>query len=631
VLDNTPPTLVCPAPVTVCEEEPLNISVPTATDNCDDAVEVSWERPGPDGTVILSSVGGDDINTPFDCAGTYTFTFTATDDCGNTTSCTMDVTVNPCSWIYLIKTTNDVIDPTQTWTFSLFEGIYPDNAQHIKTESTLGVEDGILFRDVGPLSKCKDYSICELGVPAGFGTSWFIDPGESDADGLPNSFFEDAISYTLYPGTEGVYNPNSVDQPMQDLGNRCYTITGDQLLKNLYGDDTPIEFGFLVDNTFPGGEARTPGYWKNWNTCTGGNQQYTADKNASDKDGDGEITAYDRVQSGWALLNDLLPIQWVEMDDEGQPVPDACQLEFTTCEEAKLILDNRDLDGIVRSSDPAYNLAKHLMTYQLNQGAGAYLCPSMLPLEVEAVNVLMSLCFDGHGEYLKKTNKPTLRQMANRANELAGIFDDYNNNLGCYEGPEPTPDEPTAELTPVCPADMNIRCNFKNAAKNFETWKASFAYTGGCNVVEQLVFSPNDQLPACGEQVVGTYTVTSTCDGIETVITCTSTFTVGSAKSAEILPEDTPETLEASELKVYPNPFSDKLTFEFVSDVDAHAVLEINNVVGQRVRTLMDQPVEKGVKNHVEYTPTHEISGIYIYRLKLNDEIQIGKVIYKKR
>ena len=87
---------------------------------------------------------------------------------------------------------------------------------------------------------------------------------------------------------------------------------------------------------------------------------------------------------------------------------------------------------------------------------------------------------------------------------------------------------------------------------------------------------------------------------------------------------------ETSGLKVYPNPFSHKVTFQFVSAEDANARLEITNVLGQRVAVLMDCPVQQGVLNRVEYEPVNVVSGILIYRLMLNDGIQTGRIIYKK-
>jgi hypothetical protein len=89
-------------------------------------------------------------------------------------------------------------------------------------------------------------------------------------------------------------------------------------------------------------------------------------------------------------------------------------------------------------------------------------------------------------------------------------------------------------------------------------------------------------------------------------------------------------SLAASDLKVYPNPFSDKLNFEFVSGVNARAVLEIYNITGQSVTRLLDRNVEEGVMNRVEYSPANINSGVYIYKLTIDGNTSVGRVIYKK-
>jgi hypothetical protein len=85
-IDNTPPTLTCPGPITVCGPGGVpaaNIaSVTGVTDNCP-------------GTVTVTHVG-DVANSPSTIV-TYTITRTyrATDVCGNFTECTQTITVNP--------------------------------------------------------------------------------------------------------------------------------------------------------------------------------------------------------------------------------------------------------------------------------------------------------------------------------------------------------------------------------------------------------------------------------------------------------------------------------------------------------------------------------------------------------
>ena len=90
------------------------------------------------------------------------------------------------------------------------------------------------------------------------------------------------------------------------------------------------------------------------------------------------------------------------------------------------------------------------------------------------------------------------------------------------------------------------------------------------------------------------------------------------------------EGLDASELKVFPNPFSARTTFEFVSGKDVNARLEIYSITGQRITTLMDRQVEQGVLNRVEFEPSNLTPGMLLYRLTLGNEVQNGKLQYTK-
>ena len=135
---------------------------------------------------------------------------------------------------------------------------------------------------------------------------------------------------------------------------------------------------------------------------------------------------------------------------------------------------------------------------------------------------------------------------------------------------------------------------------------------------------------------VTTYTFNITLKGnqpstmyvIAHAVTCkqaASTTTLVAQKGAQIT-----TGLEARSLKAYPNPFSDKVTLEFVSDKDAHAVLEITNMLGQKIATLLDGSVKEGVMNRVEFTPRNVAPGILIYRLIMDGNVQNGRIIYKK-
>ena len=96
--------------------------------------------------------------------------------------------------------------------------------------------------------------------------------------------------------------------------------------------------------------------------------------------------------------------------------------------------------------------------------------------------------------------------------------------------------------------------------------------------------------------------------------------------------KDNSSTIDSKslQLKVYPNPFSSKVFFEFTSPKDARARLEISNALGQRTVVLMDKTVKKGVKNRIEYTPVNMITGILTYKLIIDDSVQTGRLVYRK-
>ena len=86
--------------------------------------------------------------------------------------------------------------------------------------------------------------------------------------------------------------------------------------------------------------------------------------------------------------------------------------------------------------------------------------------------------------------------------------------------------------------------------------------------------------------------------------------------------------LKSAQLNVYPNPFGNKLNFEFTSHEDADATLVIYNIIGQKIKTLLDRGIRAGELNTVSFIPENQVAGVYIYQLKLNDHIQVGRVIY---
>jgi hypothetical protein len=333
------------------------------------------------------------VNNTVNASSTYT------DSAGNTTtieemddgSCRVGGLVN------VKKLTQGEVNSTVDWTFKLYEGPDGHGGDELASNSTLDDLDGILTFGDYNLDPDKNYTVCEEGIPAGWTSFWQFD---TDGDGVADT--------TVIP-----YNPNQDDDPPADLGNRCFDIGN--------GTAIPIPAGgmvfFQVDNTYPGGEPRTPGYWKNWNDCTKGGQADTAAQNGG-------------WQNGYWLLEDVLDpnigggIRWDDI------LSDTVEFDILTCEQAVSILDQRDfVTGKKSGRDAAYNLAMHLLAAQMNFAAGAETCQEAQNAALEAEELLDKHDFTGTGNYMRPKGKG--KGDYAYARELAEILDQYNNGELC--------------------------------------------------------------------------------------------------------------------------------------------------------------------------------------------------------
>lgn len=79
----------------------------------------------------------------------------------------------------------------------------------------------------------------------------------------------------------------------------------------------------------------------------------------------------------------------------------------------------------------------------------------------------------------------------------------------------------------------------------------------------------------------------------------------------------------------YPNPFNPGTTIEFVLQQNAHVVLSIYNVLGQRLFEVLNEPKTAGVYQ-VNFDGKSLSSGIYFYELKVGEQRQIKKMSLNK-
>jgi hypothetical protein len=81
----------------------------------------------------------------------------------------------------------------------------------------------------------------------------------------------------------------------------------------------------------------------------------------------------------------------------------------------------------------------------------------------------------------------------------------------------------------------------------------------------------------------------------------------------------------------YPNPFNEETTLTYVLEEEAKVTLEIFNVLGQRVRTLIQERKDAGA-HHVRWEGRNQYghrvgSGIYFYRMKVGDFTETRKMV----
>jgi hypothetical protein len=261
------------------------------------------------------------------------------------------------------KTTDGVVNSTKSIDFKLTGAGLPSGGV---TLNTFGDQDGVL--DFGyALVPGSQYTVCENPVPAGFTSLWKLD------------------GTIVTP-----YNPNASDSPPQDLGVRCYNFSA----------STSQTRAFEIDNSHPGGDPRTIGYWKNWNKCTGGKQATTAAKNGG-------------AAAGVFIVEDLLP----------QLIGD---FNVTTCQQAVKVLSKQDQGGTNRAKDAAYELAAQFLAAKLNLAAGAETCAAVETAVTNGQALLDQINFTGSGTYLDKSSTNRTKAL-----NLAATLDRYNNGNLC--------------------------------------------------------------------------------------------------------------------------------------------------------------------------------------------------------
>ncbi|MEA1981355.1 MAG: M6 family metalloprotease domain-containing protein, partial [candidate division Zixibacteria bacterium] len=123
-------------------------------------------------------------------------------------------------------------------------------------------------------------------------------------------------------------------------------------------------------------------------------------------------------------------------------------------------------------------------------------------------------------------------------------------------------------------------------------------------------------------------------DNIQTVgYLLVADFTVGI--SANIGDEINPSLPSEFVLEQnYPNPFNPKTSINFTLNRNAYATLNVYNILGEKVKTIIDDNLIAGEFN-IEWDAIDDngnklSSGIYLYRLKVGEQIESKKMVLLK-
>ncbi len=95
-------------------------------------------------------------------------------------------------------------------------------------------------------------------------------------------------------------------------------------------------------------------------------------------------------------------------------------------------------------------------------------------------------------------------------------------------------------------------------------------------------------------------------------------------------PELMPETVNTLQITAYPNPFREKLHFRFTPSEDAPVLLQLYDMSGRLITTLVEEYASAGELYEVDYVAQLENTGMIIYRLIVGEQIQTGKVLYQR-
>jgi hypothetical protein len=79
----------------------------------------------------------------------------------------------------------------------------------------------------------------------------------------------------------------------------------------------------------------------------------------------------------------------------------------------------------------------------------------------------------------------------------------------------------------------------------------------------------------------------------------------------------------------YPNPFNPSTTIEFSLPISDNVQIEIYNIAGQKIETLLNKRMPAG-DHKLEYNTHNLASGVYLYRIEAGRYQEVKKMVLLK-
>ena len=233
--------------------------------------------------------------------------------------------------------------------------------------------------------------------------------------------------------------------------------------------------------------------------------------------------------------------------------------------------------------------------------------PDEVPASYFIINNLMSNRHDRTNAYAWRWHVGELRNVHSNNLDVAGQA-----SVGWYEG----------EGAPK----MARWCELSDVDHNSRTVRVHFRADRDLRLAEQ---SEGDNLLA------GTYMASVSIDIFGNPRNSSAPYK-GAWESLEAVLTSASDEQELSEIpdvfrlqQNYPNPFNSQTSIAFDLPVDSEVRLEVYNVVGQRIATLVDGPQPAG-SHTVSFDASRLASGVYVYRIQAGSYVKTHKMTLVK-